>query len=57
MTSKPVTQPPDKQPASAEPPLKGQDHDDIALDEALRESFPSSDPIAISIEPPAGKQH
>lgn len=57
MTNKPDTPPPDKKPASAEPPLKGQDHDDIALDEALRESFPSSDPIAISIEPLADKPH
>lgn len=47
--------PPDKKPASAEAPLKGQNHDDSALDEALRESFPSSDPIAVSIEPLAGK--
>jgi hypothetical protein len=51
MTSKlPTPAPPDKKSASAEPPLKGQDHDDSALDEALRESFPSSDPVAISIE-------
>lgn len=56
MTSKSSTPPPpDKKPASAEPALKGQDHDDSALDEALRESFPSSDPVAVSIEHPAAK--
>ena len=33
-------------------------HDEQALDEALRESFPASDPIAVTIEhsdPPAVK--
>jgi hypothetical protein len=49
-------EPPEKNLVSAEPPLKGQDHEDSALDEALRESFPSSDPIAISIEPLANGQ-
>jgi len=58
MTSKPSTPaPPDKEPASAEPPLAGQDHDDSALDEALRESFPSSDPIAVSIERVGDEPH
>ncbi len=47
----------DKKPASAEPPLAGQDHDDSALDEAPRETFPSSDPIAISIEPPPNESN
>ena len=56
MTSKPNTPvQPDKKTASAEPPLKGQDHEDSTLGEALRESFESSDPIAISIEPLADK--
>ncbi|WP_215408585.1 hypothetical protein [Janthinobacterium sp. JC611] len=55
MIDKPGTAPLDKKPSSAEPPLTGQDHDDIALDEALRERFPSSDPIAINIEPLAHK--
>lgn len=56
MTSKPTTPaPPDKKAASAEPALKGQTHDDSALDEALRESFPSSDPIAVSVEPAVKK--
>jgi len=27
-------------------------HDDAALDEALAESFPASDPVAISFPPP-----
>lgn len=56
MTNKPVMPAsPDQQPARPELPLEGQDHDDSALDEALRETFPSSDPIAVSIEPLADK--
>lgn len=52
MTNKPaIPAMPAEKPASAQPPLTDQDHDDDALDEALRETFPSSDPIAISIEP------
>jgi len=52
MINKPVLPAPPDHP---ELPLEGQDHDDSALDEALRETFPSSDPIAISIEPLADK--
>jgi hypothetical protein len=51
MTIKPTTPTlPDKKPASAELPVQDQDHGDSALDEALRETFPSSDPIAVSID-------
>lgn len=42
--------PPAFTPLPQQPDLPVKDDFDSALDEALRESFPASDPIAVSIE-------
>ena len=56
MTSKPHTVPDkDKVPLAPAPKLKGESADDSALDEALRESFPASDPVAVSTTTPQAK--
>lgn len=53
MTSKPHPVPDkDAVPVPPAPAIKGDSADDAALDEALRESFPASDPVAVSTETP-----
>lgn len=39
--------------ASSEKLRQEEDHVQQALDEALRESFPASDPVAVNIDSPA----
>lgn len=40
-------------PETAPAGIAGEAHIDEALDEALKESFPSSDPVAISVPKPS----
>lgn len=49
-TSPRPQQQPKPRPEHAKPP---ETHQEVALDEALEETFPSSDPIAVSIPKPS----
>jgi len=43
--------PPARQRVPAPPALTPEQHAEQALDEALRESFPASDPVAVDVVP------
>lgn len=42
-----------KQPSRSAAPSRPEGHQDAALDEGLNETFPASDPVAISIPKPS----
>lgn len=40
---------------AAREPVQGADHLEAMLDEALKATFPASDPVAVTVQPTKGK--